>query len=172
MKGLLRSAGIVAATAVMTLALVGLSRVPWSAAPGDDGALRLAWQYKSQPVERCRTATPEELAKLPPHMRRTTICERGLRPYVLEVSVDGGAARVDTVRARGARADRPLGVFAQVPLAPGAHAIRVAFSPAGGDHAPLTLDTTLVLAPRQVWLVTLDGDRGTLVLRDRLPAGD
>jgi hypothetical protein len=161
-----------AATALMTLALVGLSRVPWSAAPGEDGALRLAWQYRSQPIERCRAATPEELAKLPQHMRRSTICERGLRPYVLEVSVDGGAAHADTVRARGARADRPLGVFAQVPLAPGAHAVRVTFTPLGGGHAPLALDTTLIVARRQVWLVTLDAGGGALELRERLPAAN
>jgi hypothetical protein len=163
---------MVAATALMTLALVGLSRLPWSAAPGDDGALRLAWRYRSQPVERCRAATPEELAKLPPHMRRTTICERGLRSYVLEVSVDGGAAHVDTVRARGARADRPLAVFGQVPVRPGAHAVRVTFAPIGGGPEPLTLDTTIAVAPRQIWLVTLDAGGTTLELRDGLPAAN
>ena len=172
MNGPLRTAGVVAATALMTLALVGLSRVPWSAAPGEDGALRLAWQYRSQPVEKCRAATPEELAKLPPHMRRTTICERGLRPYVLEVAVDGGPAHVDTVRARGARADRPLGVFAQVPLVPGHHAVRVTFAPVDGGHEPLTLDTTVVIAPRQVRLVTLDVGGGALELRERLPGAN
>lgn len=172
MRNVGRVAGMAVATALMTVALVGLSRLPWSAAPGDDGALRLAWQYRSQPVERCRAATPEELAKLPQHMRRTTICERGLRSYVLEVAVDGGAARVDTVRPRGARADRPLGVFSQVPLAPGVHAVRVTFSPVGGGHEPLTVDTALTVAPRQVWLVTLDGAGSSLTVRDRLPAGD
>ncbi len=169
MNGPLRTSGMALATAVMTLALVGLSRVPWSAAPAEDGALRLAWQYKSQPVERCRPATPDELAKLPQHMRRTTICERGLRSYRLEVSLDGGAAHVDTVRARGARADRPLAVFGQVAVRPGPHTVRVTFAPIGGRHEPLTLDTTIAVAPRQVWLVTLDVAGGALELRDRLP---
>jgi hypothetical protein len=163
---------MIAATTLMTLALVGLSRVPWSAAPATDGALRLAWQYKSQPVERCRTATPEELTKLPQHMRRTTICERELRSYRLEVALDGGAAHVDTVRARGARADRPLAVFGQVPVRPGTHAVRITFAPIGGGHEPLTLDTTIAVVPRQVWLVTLDAGGTVLELRERLPASN
>jgi hypothetical protein len=73
----------------------------------------------------------------------------------------------DTVRARGARADRPLNVFARYPLVPGRHMVRVSFAPVGGDHAPLVAETTLVFAPRQVRLVTLDEERGVLTWRDR-----
>jgi len=167
MRALRRRAGAVLATTVMTAALVGLSRVPWAATRGEAGELRVAWQYKSQPVEECRQATPEELAKLPPHMRRTTICERRLRSYLLEVAVEGATMLADTVRARGARADRPLSVFARVPLPPGGYGVRVTFTPVGGGHAPLVAETTLAFAPRQVWLVTLDEERGTLVARDR-----
>lgn len=168
----MRRAGAVLATVAMTVALVALSRVPWAATRGEEGELRLAWQYKSQPVEQCRQATAEELANLPQHMRRTTICERGLRSYLLEVTVDGEPRHADTVRARGARADRPLGVFTRLALPPGPHAVRVTFTPVGGGHEPLVAESTVTFQPRQVWLVTLDGDRGTLVLRDRLPAGD
>ena len=172
MSAVLRRAGAVVATALLTLALVGLSRVPYTAVTGEAGELRLAWQYKSQPVEQCRQATPEELAKLPQHMRRTTICERRLRSYLLEVVVDGATRVADTVRAKGVRADRPLGVFAHVALPPGRHRARVTFTPIGGGHAPLVADTTLTFAPRQVWLVTLEEERGALVLRDRIPAGN
>ncbi len=168
----LRKALAILVTALLTAALVGLSRVPWAAVRGEHGELRLAWQYKSQPVERCRPATPEELAQLPVHMRRKTICERGLRPWLLDVAVDGTAWAADTIVARGARADRPLAVFARHALPPGRHAVRVTFAPLGGDHAPLVAETTLTFAPRQVWLVTLDEVRGALVLRDRIPAGD
>jgi len=172
MSAVMRKAGALVVTALATLALVGLSRVPWAAVPGETGELRLAWQYKSQPVEQCRRQTPEELAKLPAHMRREVVCERRLRSYLLEVAVDGAARVADTVRARGARADRPLGIFARVPLPPGRHEVRVTFSPVGGGHEPLTLAAAVTVAPRQVWLATLDEERGALVVRDRPAAGD
>jgi len=172
MRAVLDRAGALVVTALLALALVGLSRAPWTAVPGEEGELRLAWQYKSQPVEQCRRRSPEELAKLPAHMRREVVCERRLRSYLLEVAVDGVARPADTVRARGARADRPLGIFARVALPPGRHEVRVTFSPIGGGHEPLTLAAAVTVAPRQVWLVTLDEERGALVARDRLPAGD
>jgi hypothetical protein len=170
--------GAAGVTAVLlAVLLVGLSRVPFAWVRVEDAQLRLAWQFQSAPVSRCRTATAEELAKLPEHMRQRTICERALRPYRLEVAVDGIARADDTVRARGARADRPLGVFQQLALAPGRHAVHVAFTPlalpsdsAGAAvPAPPVVDTTVTFAPRQVWLVTYDEERRVLALRNRLP---
>ena len=93
MSGVLRHGvgGVVAA--LLTVLLVGLSRVPFAWVRVEDAQLRLAWQYRSEPVSRCRAATAEELAKLPEHMRQRTICERALRPYRLLVTVDGTARR-------------------------------------------------------------------------------
>jgi len=172
MRRMLGTGAAAGVTALLALALAVLSRVPWAAVPGEDGELRLAWQYKSQPVEQCRRLSAEELAKLPAHMRRETVCERRLRAYLLEVTVDDTARIADTVRARGASSDRPLGVFAHVALAPGRHAARVMFSPIGGGHEPLAVETTVTVAPRQVWLVTLDEERGRLAVRDRITEGN
>lgn len=171
-----RRAAAALAAVLLTLLLVGLSRVPFTWVRSEDAQLRLAWQYHSQPVSRCRTATDAELQRLPEHMRQRTICERALRPYRLRVTVDGVVRSDDTVHARGARADRPLGVFRQLALAPGRHAVAVAFTPlalpadsAGAPPpAPTALDTTLTFSPREVWLGTLDEERGALVLRNRL----
>ena len=177
MNALARRGAAALTTAVLAVLLVALSRAPFAWVRVGDAQLRLAWQYHSTPVSRCRAATEEELAHLPEHMRQRTICERALRPYRLVVAVDTVARADDTVRARGARADRPLGVFRQLALAPGRHAVRVAFTPLAAPSdtagapppAPVTLDTTVTFAPRGVWLVTLDEERGVLVIRNRLP---
>lgn len=149
-----------------TIGLVALSRVPITAVKSEDAELRLAWRYRSERVRECRTRTAEELAKLPAHMRMAQDCERRVRPYVLDVVVDGRPAARDTVRAAGAQSDRPLVVFRRISLAPGRHETRVTFAPLEGSAAvPLVLEAGLTLAPRRVALVTLDPDRGVLVLR-------
>ena len=176
-RAILRRGAAGLAAILLTILLVGLSRVPFTWVHGEDAQLRLAWQFRSQPVSHCRQATAAELARLPEHMRQRTICERALRPYRLAVTVDGVVLAEDTVRARGARADRPLGVFRQFALPPGRHAVGIAFTPlalpadtAGArPPAPPALDTTLTFAPRQVWLGTMDEERGLLVVRRRLP---
>jgi len=168
-----RSAAGFFAVAVMTL-IVAMSRVPYTAALTNDGELRLAWRWRSERVQLCRNRSAEELAKLPVHMRSATACERRLRPWRLEVRVNGHAVVGESVHATGAEGDRPLSVFRRLPLAPGRYQVRVVFSPlaVAGDSAvapppPQVLETSLVIAPRQVVLITMDTDRGVLVARTR-----
>ena len=176
-----RRLGAVAFACAATAGLVGLSRVPWTAHPGEQGQLRLAWRFPSERVQACRKLTPDELAKLPVHMRRGEVCEGGLRPYRLEVWVDDRPVADDTIRAAGAHADRPLFVLREFDLAPGRHEARIRFTPLGpaaaesetdergrgsrGAAPPLAFTAPLVLAPRQVALVTYDETRRALVRR-------
>ena len=167
-----RLAGMVVGAA-LTLGVVGLSQAPWRAVTSEDGQVRLAWRFRSAPVEACRRVPAEELARLPAHMRRELVCERALRPWLLEVILDGSVAWTDTARARGARADRPLSVFATLPVGPGPHALAVRFAPLvlPGDTAaapaPLTHDATVTVGPQRVVLVTRDESATRLVVRER-----
>jgi hypothetical protein len=164
-----------------TAGLVGLSRAPWTEHPGEHAQLRLAWRLRSELVRACRRLTAAELARLPAHMRREEVCEGGLRPYRLEVWVDDRPVADDTIRAAGAHADRPLFVLREFELAPGRHEARIRFTPlwpaaaqtgdderereARGATPPLAFTAPLVLAPRQVVLITYDEERRALVRR-------
>jgi hypothetical protein len=158
--------------AALMAGTVALSHVPWSATAGTDGALRLAWRYRSALVDECREPTAAELARLPAHMRQRRICERRLLPYELTVMVDSARIVLDTVHAGGARADRPLSLFRESRLAPGRHRLSVRFAPlavAAGAAVPptLVLDTTVTVAAHAVVLVTLDDVSGGLVVPRR-----
>jgi hypothetical protein len=150
--------------ALLAGAVAGLSRVPWTAERSDQAVLRLAWRYRSRLVSACRPIPPEEQARQPVHMRRTEECTRALLPYRLTVSTDGAALLRDSIAAGGARADRPLSLFREVRLPAGEHGLRIRFAPYGAGTA-LELDTVLVLAPRQVAVVTIG--EGGLVIRGR-----
>ncbi len=161
-----RLAGAWLLGAVATVALVGLSQVPYTAAAGEHGELRFAWRYRSETVEQCRRLTDEEVAALPQHMRRDEICERRLQPWRLAVTLDGTPVADDTVRAKGAREDRPLYVFRTLPLPPGPHHLRAVFAPIGESRrAPLEIDASVTIAAREVLLVTYDSDVDRLVVK-------
>jgi hypothetical protein len=144
--------------------LVAASQAPWRAHSREEAAIRLAWRTVSRPVSECRAPTPEELEALPPHMRMKEICERRHVPFRLRVEIDGEEARDLVLQPSGARGDRPLYVFEELRVAPGAHRLEIEFEEereeeAGAAGAPLrlALDAELALAPRDVALVTLDG---------------
>lgn len=155
--------GLAAAVAVaLTAALVVCSGLPYVDDSSGDALIRLSWRTVGERIEECREATEEELAALPPHMRRREICEGRMTPFHLAVSIDGAAVFEDRIRPRGARQDRPVYVFQEFPIAPGSHRLEVRFAvelPAGANRVarpPLVLDETLTLEPRTIALVTYD----------------
>lgn len=158
-----------AVTALLAAVLVLGSGVPWRAEPGEDSLIRLSWRAVGERVDACRDVPPEEQAKLPPHMRRSRICEGQIAPFRLRVRVDGGLLVDETVRASGAREDRPAFVFRELRVPAGEHRVEVDFAAerppeaAASALAPLAFDERVTLAPRRVLLVTREGEHGGLV---------
>jgi hypothetical protein len=166
--------GLIALAA--TAALVAGSQLPWRPEAGGEASIRLSWRTVAEPVTECRAPTPEELEGLPPHMRMQEICERGHAPFRLRVEIDGEEARDVLLQPSGARGDRPLYVFEELRVPPGAYRLEVEFAEqrqpkAGSERAPveLTLETALELEPRDIALVTLDatGERLAVTLPGR-----
>lgn len=166
---------------LVMLAIGGLTRYRYRAEP-ERAELRLTWRTRVPRVVECRTPTAEELAELPVHMRQEEICQGRAVPYRLEVRVDGRVVRRASEQGAGARGDRPLQVFEELPLAPGRRRIRVVFERAdtvgpSGEAEPadsvatslpdrLVLDRTLDVGVRDVVLITYDRDGRRLILRD------
>lgn len=175
-----RAIGVTVAVSVCAV-LALLSGVPYSAESAQGAVIRLAWRARGDRVRRCRRPTPEELSKLPAHMRPREICERGITPYRLRVTVDDVQRLDQLVRAGGAQSDRPLFVFSELVLSPGVHRVGITFerveagraeTETAGAEEPqlhetphrLALDETVTLAPRAVVLVTYDDDARRLRL--------
>jgi hypothetical protein len=152
----------------LTAGLVAGSQLPWLAYPGDAARIRLSWRTVSEPVSECRQATPEELEALPLHMRMQTICERRHAPFRLVVRVDGVLVRDALLEPAGASGDRPLYVFEELPVPPGAHRLLVEFSEQRStEDVPsraFRLDAGIELAALDVALVTLDASGERLAI--------
>jgi hypothetical protein len=155
-------------------ALAALSQLPYTPPAAEEATLRLSWRARGERVRECRRLPAEEVAALPAHMRREEECTERILPSHLRVEVGGRVLVDDTVRASGARGDRPLYVFREIPLLPGTHDLRVRFGRAeqgadGGAPPLLELARPLSLASGEVALVTYDADLGELVVRTPAP---
>lgn len=174
MSGARRIVGALFAVALTALG-VAASQWPWSVHGEDEARIRLSWRTVSEPLRACREPTPEELAALPPHMRMKEICERRHAPFRLVVRLDEAPVHDAVHQPSGARGDRPLYVFEEIPVAPGAHRIEIEFGELmedGTRRAPLRLDATARLAPREIALVTLDATGERLVVRAGADRGE
>jgi hypothetical protein len=163
-----RLAGGILALA-LAISVAALSRLPHDPTGNDDAMIRLSWRTPGELVNECRKVSQEELERQPLHMRREEICEGRIVPYHLRVILDGRVELDETVRAAGAREDRPLYVHRELRVSPGEHRIEVQWERDGGGadegRSGLSLQSTLELAAREVALITYDLDRRVLVSR-------
>lgn len=152
---------------VFTVALAGLSRVPWSAADAQEGYLRLSWRLQGESVEECRPPTPGEAERLPEHMRVSEICEGDVTPYRLTVEADDSVLIDDVVRPAGIRGDRPVFVYRDLELAPGTYDVAVRFEPTdpAAESSPITFREAVPVASGRISLITWQPDSSTLVLK-------
>jgi len=168
--------GVLALGGIVALAL--LSAGSWTAEESDHAVLRLAWRVRGVRVESCRALTPDELAALPAHMRQDTVCVGQVLPYHLTVNLDGVTLVTDSIRAAGARSDRPLFVSRSLPAPAGTYRLQIIFerdategavTVSSDRPARLAVDTTVVLERGTITLVTYDPDGRRLVLRRATP---
>jgi hypothetical protein len=171
----LKSAALAMAL-LAALVLVRISGVRYSPPTAGSSVLRLSWRARGEPVQDCRRPSAEELARLPAHMRQEEICEGRTSPFQLIVRIDGAPALEDTVAASGARGDRPVYVYREMPVQPGHHSLEIEFRMLGRPR-----DDAVAVAepfPREIrfeadfeavsgrsLLVTYDEDARTLVTR-------
>lgn len=179
--GSLRAAAGFVVAILVTGTLAFLSGLPVELHEEDRAQLRFSWRLDRVVVERCTRLDAEARDRTPEHMRRDEVCSERSIPYRLRVTLDGEEILDRRVRAGGARGDRPLAVFFQEPVSPGAYRLEVRFDPdlsdfpAGdadieaADLPSLELAAPLTLGSRSVALVTWDRDAGELRLRTPEP---
>jgi len=182
MSALDRTIGLAAAVAA-TAAIVWASNAPMTVHGSKQGMLRLAWSVRPERVEVCREQSPEELAKLPQHMRQPLVCEGTSARYRLTVRREGDLVVDRMLHGGGVRQDRRLYVFEELPLALAQTSIEVRLdriddattrpSPRGNqvvavESVPphLSLSQRVSVEPRHVLLVTYSPERRTLVVVD------
>ena len=172
-------AGAALVTTAAAAGLAMLSAWPLRSAAPDHALLRLDWRLRGDEAGDCLRPRAEDLEKLPAHMRNPDACLGGLPPYRLRLWVDEAVVLDEVVRGGGVREDRPLTVYRDLRVAPGARRLRATFvreartlTPTEGTTRPPTalhLEANAHLQAGRVLLVVRRQDTGELVMRSPVP---
>lgn len=124
-----RLSGWLAAAVLAVLVAAGLgasTAVGYRAPVGTGSELVVSFKHPGILGEHCRDVSQEENEKLPVHMRRDRICDRGRVAVRLRVEVDGVAALERSYAPAGVWSDGNSVGVETIPIAAGEHDVRVA----------------------------------------------
>jgi len=161
-----RVAGEALAYAVFLLAVAALSAWPEYRILADtEGMISLSFTHAAERVGACRRLSPEELASLPPNMRKPEECPRERHPVQVRLVVDGQLLHAETAPPSGLWNDGKASVYRRLPVAAGRHEIYVSMSDTGDPLSrAYELRKTVVLAPGQNLVVSFDDLARTFVI--------
>ncbi|MBI2390259.1 MAG: hydrogenase iron-sulfur subunit [Deltaproteobacteria bacterium] len=129
----LRAIAAVGVAAVLSGATLLGSRVGYGGPPSHGPELVVSFKHPGRTGEHCRRVTEEEKAKMPPHMRRDEICERGRAAVRLRVEVDGQERWRSSYAPQGLRGDGPSIALETLGIQAGEHRVVVSL---GDSHDP------------------------------------
>ncbi len=107
------------------------SDYPYAAHSREDALLKFTFKHAGKPVAECRERTPEELARLPAHMRKVIECDRTRHPVEIEILLDGERLIAKTYPPTGLRMDGASSAYETFPLTPGSHRISIGMRDSG-----------------------------------------
>lgn len=122
--------------------------------PHGSAVVMLTFVHSAGRKAECRRLSAQEIAKLPPNMRRVEECARERRPLYVELDLDGRQVYRASLQPTGLSSDGPSKVYERFVLPVGAHEIAVRMRDSaraeGFDHekasrVALTEDQLLVI---------------------------
>jgi hypothetical protein len=133
----------------------------YEAFPADRAQIKLSFAHVGKPKGECRRLTREELAALPPNMRRPTKCPRERVPLRIELEVDGALLFADTIEATGLAKDLPAHVYEKLEISPGAHRVVARLrDSARAEGFDYVREAEITLVAREILVVDFMADRG------------
>ncbi len=134
--------------------------------PLGSGIVMLTFVHGADRRAQCRRLTSEEIAKLPPNMRRVEDCPRRRRPIYVELDVDGRNLFRASLPPSGIAGDGPSRVYQRFVLPAGQYdiAVRMRDTPRaeGFDHSRTG---RIALAADQMFVIDFRPESGEFVFR-------
>ena len=130
------------------------------------GVVMLTFVHGADRKGECRRLTPEEIAKLPPNMRRVQDCPRGRRPIYVELDIDGRSTYQANLPPTGIAGDGPSRVYQRFVLPAGKHDLAVRMRDTartdGFDHEGRN---SVELKPDQMLVIDYRPESGSFIFR-------
>ncbi len=134
--------------------------------PPEMAEIKLSFSHGGQRKGGCRPLSPEEIAKLPPNMRRTQACPRERVPVLVEMEVDGRLFYRDVLASSGLSSDGPSRAYRRFVLAPGTYRLDLRLRDSerlSGFDYRRSID--IELRPQQNLVVDFRPEAGGFVIR-------
>ena len=114
-----------AAAYILFAAFLGIFSVApsYTYLEADQAVIKLSFSHAGDRVGPCRRLTQEEIAKLPPNMRRSEECPRARLPLLVELDLDGEVATHRLLPPVGLHRGGASAVYLRVQVAAGKHRI-------------------------------------------------
>lgn len=133
-------------------------------APGQS-LVKLSFQHAGQRREACRERSPEELAKLAPNMRASSICPRERVPVEVQIEMDGKPLFSVVAPPRGLSKDGASTVYRRVEVPAGRHAFVAKMRDTVAGDFGFVADRTVDLAEGRVLVIDFDAKEGGWLFR-------
>ena len=134
--------------------------------PESTAVMMLTFVHGADRRGECRRLTPEEIAKLPPNMRRVQDCPRVRRPIYVELDVDGRNLYRANLPPTGIAGDGPSRVYQRFVLPAGKYDVAVRMRDtartAGFDHERRD---SIDLTPDQLFVIDYRPESGDFIFR-------
>lgn len=134
--------------------------------PPDLALIKLSFTHGGKPKGECRRLTADEIAALPPNMRRPMDCPRERLPLLVDLRLDGAPLYRAWLPPSGLAGDGPSQVYQRFAVAPGRHRLsarlRDSAREEGFDYAR---DFEVTLAPLQNFVVDFRSETGGFIFK-------
>jgi hypothetical protein len=134
--------------------------------PEGTGVMMLSFVHSADRRGECRRLSPEEIAKLPPNMRRVQDCPRVRRPIYVELDLDGRNVYRASLPPTGIAGDGPSRVYQRFVLPARKYDIAVRMRDTaraeGFDHER---HDKIDFAPDQLFVIDYQPERGEFIFR-------
>lgn len=163
----IRIAGQFIVILVLFAAVAALSDWPvYRQIRAGDAVVLLTFVHGADRRAACRRLSPQEIAKLPPNMRRVQDCPRGRRPLDVELDLDGQTVYRASLPPTGIAGDGPSRVYQRFVVPAGSHDLAVRMRDSakteGFDH---TREERVALSPEQMFVIDFRSETGEFVFR-------
>ena len=130
----------------------------------DEAMLSMAFAHAGDLREPCRKLSSEELAKLPPNMRKPEDCPRERSPVIIEMFLDGQKIYDKSLNPPGLYGDGGVDVYYSEKIPAGKHHFEINMNDSvrkqGFNH---TFAQDINVKPAQIFLVGFDLEKGFVI---------
>lgn len=134
--------------------------------PPDQAAIKISLVHSAKPKEPCHRLTREELAALPPNMRKPVSCPRERLPVRLEVMLDDRLLLRAELPPGGLAGDGPARIDRRFTVAPGSYRLALGMRDSdrteGYDYAR---EIEITLVAQQSLAIDFRAERGGFFIR-------